>query len=461
MNTVRKILVLFVALLAGIFASAAETHADSILASSCSASDVSNAIVSASAGDTVTVPSGTCTWSSGLSLTKHISLIGGYGGTTTITGSITIDPTIDASNLLLRVSNFTFNGGGATIMMFGTWSKSYSPGFDMMTNIRIDHIKFQNFYPGLAIWNTGTFYGVVDNNQFGTPANPCGYCMWFQPNGSDAQAHNYFGISPQNIFEPGSEKFIYFEDNIFYVGLDISRVVVHQYGSRGAYRYNTIYAPSTDGLFELHGHQGGMPATFGTEIYGNRVEGSNSGFFRARSGKSFAYYNSVNNAVPDFNSYWGSMNTCPTLAPYLQIEHDSYFWNNRSGYTGATQTWSNSGGVQGACAGLSNIPQAGRDFFTDSTTPGVTSGLLANRPASCSIGQGYWATNQSTTDLTGFVGDINTYPSRQSIVGTLYKCTALNTWTSFYQPYTYPHPLTTGSSPSTQILPPTNVQIIQ
>jgi hypothetical protein len=27
------------------------------------------------------------------------------------------------------------------------------------------------------------------------------------------------------------------------------------------------------------------------------------------------------------------------------------------------------------------------------------------------------------------------------ISGTLYKCTAINTWTAYYTPYTYPHPL--------------------
>jgi hypothetical protein len=29
------------------------------------------------------------------------------------------------------------------------------------------------------------------------------------------------------------------------------------------------------------------------------------------------------------------------------------------------------------------------------------------------------------------------------ISGALYKCTATNTWTSYYTPYTYPHPLVT------------------
>jgi hypothetical protein len=70
-------------------------------------------------------------------------------------------------------------------------------------------------------------------------------------------------------------------------------------------------------------------------------------------------------------------------------------------------------------------------------TSGVGCGTLANLPASCTTGVGYWATDQSCSDLTGTVGVNPTTP----ISGTLYKCTSTNTWAAFYTPYTYPHPL--------------------
>ena len=62
----------------------------------------------------------------------------------------------------------------------------------------------------------------------------------------------------------------------------------------------------------------------------------------------------------------------------------------------------------------------------------------ASRPATCTIGVGYWATDQDCTT----VADANCgVDPATPISGTLYRATETNTWTLFYQPYTYPHPL--------------------
>jgi hypothetical protein len=75
-------------------------------------------------------------------------------------------------------------------------------------------------------------------------------------------------------------------------------------------------------------------------------------------------------------------------------------------------------------------------------TKGVGQGLYSAIPSTCTAGPGgntpgvgYWATDQNT----------------------LYVCNPTNTWTAYYAPYTYPHPLTqTGTVP----VPPTNVQAV-
>jgi hypothetical protein len=90
---------------------------------------------------------------------------------------------------------------------------------------------------------------------------------------------------------------------------------------------------------------------------------------------------------------------------------------------------------------------ANRDFYqstvnqtaqTSTTSPfngtsGTGWGTTANMPTTCTTGVAYWATNEGNWNLSGNGGQ-----------GELYICTATNTWTMSYEPYTYPHPLDTS-----------------
>jgi hypothetical protein len=78
-------------------------------------------------------------------------------------------------------------------------------------------------------------------------------------------------------------------------------------------------------------------------------------------------------------------------------------------------------------------------------TAGIGEGLLSARPSTCTagtdpktggsaLGVGYWATDTNT----------------------LYVCNPTNTWTAYYTPYTYPLPLTGGTSAS--VNPPTGLK---
>jgi hypothetical protein len=79
-------------------------------------------------------------------------------------------------------------------------------------------------------------------------------------------------------------------------------------------------------------------------------------------------------------------------------------------------------------------------------TVGTGSGPLSARPSSCTAGPGgntpgvaYWATDQNA----------------------LYVCNPTNTWTKYYAPYTYPHPLIQGGSSSgSNVSPPSNLSAI-
>jgi hypothetical protein len=110
------------------------------------------------------------------------------------------------------------------------------------------------------------------------------------------------------------------------------------------------------------------------------------------------------------------------------------------------------GSVGGVLDYFSAHMQSQREWFdevgntaqSNATTPfngttGTGWGTLANRPTTC--------TSNTTENAFGAgTSGVGYYATDQGSQGTWYKCTATNTWTSFYTPYTYPHPLVTATS---------------
>lgn len=70
-------------------------------------------------------------------------------------------------------------------------------------------------------------------------------------------------------------------------------------------------------------------------------------------------------------------------------------------------------------------------------TVGTGSGLLASRPGTCTAGPGgtYGASAVGSNGVAYWATDTN----------TLYTCTSTNTWTAYYTPYVYPHPLVSNT----------------
>jgi hypothetical protein len=134
-------------------------------------------------------------------------------------------------------------------------------------------------------------------------------------------------------------------------------------------------------------------------------------------------------------SQWASppQNNLPSP---VQTKTPAYFWSIMDGATIKAATKVNNQAV----TVIKN-----RDYYDHTSsfngTSGVGCGTLANRPKTCTTGVAYWATNQSCTDMTDMVGEINSNPSRSTISGTLYKCNAGGAWEVYYIPYKYPHPL--------------------
>jgi hypothetical protein len=435
---------------------------------------------SASAGDTINVTAGTgsVTWSTTythpgdgndsclLCVTKGVNIVGpGAGNLTIVNGGSSGAFIVEVIFSSLASTN-TFTMGGFT---FDTYSKQGirlgHSGSDNSTApyakqyIRIYNNNFissngTNGNDGGAIWNGGPYYGVIDHNTF----NNCDMILWdsFGVTDNNWWASSCVGCPSYvagdfDYFSLGSEYYMYVEDNVFNMTNTDGMVSNGEYASRYVFRYNTINTPyANTSIFETHGQQSAMAASFGCEIYGNQVNATNNSYiqlYKQRSGQTRVFFNDVQStgSTPSMSGYTGGLDVCPSDSYVAsKVTHNSYWFYNRQNMTGSFFSTSASGGL--TCNGLSNIPTMGRDIFSDTSTPGVTCGTLAARPSTCTTGQGYWATNQSCTDLTGLVGDIVTYPTRSTITGSLYKCVSTNTWSVdndgiTYTPYTYPHPL--------------------
>lgn len=420
----------------------AECYSATHYAKSVSYVDVSSTISSANPGDTIVVPSGSATWTSNLKITKGINIIGnGIGNTIIINGTsnhgylIQYTPSNYGLDSPFRITGFTFNlnnnGGGIAL---GSWG-SPTPPFTVQTNIRVDHNRFHGTSTTAyqAIWVYGGMYGVIDNNKFDNVHYPVrnspqiGNSKYWDNYNTTGFAYNF-----------GDKYVMYFEDNTF-TGVSSGVVTDCQYSGRYVWRYNTIQ-PTIGSwpLFDLHGNDHAqMWSSFGGEIYGNQINSSyDVRLVQQRGGKMMIFNNNATSTVKGWHidlreEYADSTN--PTTNPQPQHISDSSYWNNRKNFTGTLTAITKQ-------EQIGDLPKAGREYFTENTTPGVACGTLDKRPSICTVGQKFWASSQSCNDLTGMVG-VN--PAKP-ISGTLYKCTSSNNWTAYYTPYTYPHPLRTG-----------------
>src|SRR5262245_8041498 len=114
---VKPTLCLLTGLALGLLLVCSESRAATISATSCSTSDVQTAINTASNGDTVLIPHGSCTWTSGISTTKQITITGQSKGGVILThnaGSATLLALTTGPSFSTAVSNLNFMVTGGT-----------------------------------------------------------------------------------------------------------------------------------------------------------------------------------------------------------------------------------------------------------------------------------------------------------------------------------------------------------
>lgn len=423
---------------------------------------MNSCIASASVGDTINVGAGTGTWSSTVTIDKGIYLIGAGKTNTTITVNgnpgIKYAPAVGAADNPFRLSGFRFNKNAADAnqptVQFGN-SENYptSSGNNKLTKNRIDNNHF--YTSGITsphIWLYVGTYGVIDNNTF--DSNDYAFrstegSEWYGTNHGPGWV--YWG------WTPGTSDAVYIENNTFNFAASADDCLISSQGShRWVVRYNTVNVNSTSYSFiDAHGN-GGTGAEYSSvqisNLYGNKfVAGDHSAQIHGqRGGQSFVFYNDwqTTGDTPVFKvqeEYADSDGPGPatnTITGQPQHVYNSFYFNNRLNTNGAlldidiTDT-------------VGSIPARNTDVYSHNDwvsngSAGVGCGTTL--PGTCTSGKsGFWKTNQSCTNLTDYVGASPTTP----ISGTLYKCTATNTWTEYYTPYTYPHPLRGESADET------------
>ena len=419
---------------------------------------IQTCINSATAGDTINVGAGSGSWSTQIAITKSIYLIGaGIGSTIISTGAnnqiyINLTPTNASDNIPIRVSGFTFNVGASVLFLYRNNSLIYDS-----TKVRLDHLRFVQS-SGYTVYLSGLAHGLMDNCQssgavfFGLLG---GFNLW---NGNSAAAAYYFGTTST----------FWFEDNVW------NGYAMFDGNGAGRYstRYNTHNPTVYQGYYDQHGDHGGAQSGMGAEIYGNQVNanpGGSNQYIDARGGKWLYFYNNLTNAgAENWPLLVREEQQDSTIPPAVHV------YSGQTHHINNTYAWGNwRNGVAYNVGSLLEhltcdtcgeyVPTEGIHYFKYPTGVGcgtslpatctpVTSGSYGGKESATGEmrGPGYWLVSAgdagSCTNLTGYVGDINTYPTRKTISGTLYKCTATNTWTSYYTPLTYPHPLRGGAT---------------
>jgi hypothetical protein len=447
-----------------------------INAASASQDDVQSAIDSASDGDTVIVPaSSSTTWTTKSAyipcviINKAITVKGqtictgrastlSYVDNTIIsdgTGTQDGEVPIKISSSGARLTGFTFidkRASGDT--------KSAVLTAKNTTGWRIDHCHF-NPSPNQTVRAITAFgYGLIDHCYFKDAnngvdieggrledgsTNPPGYYSWTQP------------------LDAGTSHAIYIEDCEFAYspGMVMDGAWDAYAGARLVFRYNDVKNTNYGG----HGlDSGGLRSVLLAEIYDNtntNFGGHIYTWIETRGGVYYVFNNIIYPGVSGqgydsffdvryYRSDWSyqcSWGVCDGNNPIdgntpgwygwpgmdqpgrgpNQGSFPQYSWNNNfNGHTVVSVSNDfNICGYQDPYYARKYHILENRDFYNEVVnfdgTKGVGAGPFSSRPATCSPNVVYFATDSNT----------------------LYQCAQTNTWTAYYKPYIYPHPLNT------------------
>lgn len=423
-------------------------EAATIQTGSCAQATVQNIITNTAAnGDTVQLTPAGCSASWGaLSIpsTKRITL-DGNGANVTRSGSTSIVSIAVNSGGLTRVTNFNFSATGSEFapnMIVKVSGCTYNTGTPL-ASFRIDHNTFKAVDLGhIFIGCHGR--GLVDHNTFTWAGNNEVIHLWGSSAGDDT--------GWDDDVAPGTDAAVYFEDNTFrntIAGGFLGGKMLMVYGARAVYRFNTIDCAEID----VHGNTPRSGRWW--ELYRNRFQLTSCNnvdkWYQIRGGSGYIFQDSIEsgNLGAGTITFWQDSGKSPSTQDHVglgknQMQDPAYIWQSQVP------------GINEDDSSCGNCINANRDYYRDTAnfngTTGMGVGPVASRPATCTAGVAYWATDQGEW-----------WASHSGPDGQLYKCTSTNRWILFYTPFVYPHPLQSGTSGTPNVtLPtaPTNLRVL-
>jgi len=447
-------------------------------ADSCSDDDVEYCVETcANDDDVVNIPAGSCTWVGGgggeneavYVGNKQITITGAGEGSTNITWQGTDDYDSGAFTVLNQgtpkenfiISDITFifdtaeiESGPAVLIIWdaGNGTRVHDCTFNTLraNGVQIRYGRnIADSFPSVGM--------LVDNCTFNL-ATTSGNFKAFSILGSDwgDEWPTVGMISWTTSWTHGSQYAIYIEDCTFTSSQTDNVLYDGDNGGRIVFRHNTVTGSSlnTHGSVE-NDEQGGNLVQ---EVYNNTFNANGVDLMHGigfRSGTGYIHNNTFTGYGDDgavrFYLYCGCESAGSCSGAYACTEYpcegqmgrgvnqalDPIYMFNNTYTTSLTVTIYDS--EEDQCgAVVDTYVLENRDWYEEDVlfdgTAGTGSGTLANRPATCTttgsgFGPAYWATDESK----------------------LYICSATNTWTDSYSPYTYPHPLR-GSVPVDKII---------
>jgi len=427
-------------------------EANTITAAGVDPQSVLAAVALASDGDTVVLPAGSATWTIPIAVDCGSITIQGAGiGRTVITDNVpkatgatsvlwTFNTTPGKSFRLTGLSVYgqaqdTNNNNKGTLVFFGG---SHA--------VRVDHVEIHRPGTGGMLFN-GDMWGVIDHCVFDESnfkqAIQVQHANWLGTSYGDGSWHDSLSL--------GTEKAIYIEDCTFLgSGSAGAGVVDSTAGGRFVFRNNVV----TNDYLATHGTEGSIyQGVRSYEIYNNTFVNQNNIMFTAiylRGGTGVIFNNTLG----------GSGGATGYKSAIVMANYRSDMANNHFSVPWGMCTGSNPWDGNTDSLGYPSIGQVGRG-----TEANAIRRDAQGSPTNATTGTPSWPHNASEPlyewgdKWSPIPNNVGSFIGAQQAIIQQKRDYFVGTPKPGYTPYTYPHPLVTGASPSTTPAAPQNLRV--